>query len=154
MLGAFNLMEKSGTQFHSPTKIIIHDDWNPFVERYDADIAVLLIEDEIIFTNYIKPICLWEFAYDPIAADGFIAGWGKASTSTPYEVTPKQLKIPIIDPLECLLDNPAFAELASKRTFCGGSRDGAGPCLGWYFCIFISVVKLLFSNVKNFHARR
>lgn len=130
MFGAYNLHEKSGTQFHSPSDIIIHEDWNPFVESYDADIALLIMDDELLLSKYIKPVCLWTFTTEPDVNVGFIAGWGKTSSASHYETTPKQLKVPIIDPFDCLFDNPSFTRLASKRTFCGGSKNGSGPCTG------------------------
>lgn len=31
---------------------------------------------------------------------------------------------------ECLRSNADFVQITSNRTFCGGSRDGSGPCNG------------------------
>jgi Trypsin len=41
------------------------------------------------------------------------------------------LKVPIKSQEDCFIKNPEFTLVASKRTFCGGSRDGStGPCIG------------------------
>lgn len=37
---------------------IIHPDWNPFGEDYDADIAILFLKDKLIFSQTFRPICL------------------------------------------------------------------------------------------------
>lgn len=132
MFGAYDLDElfQPGSYSASPSDIIIHRDWNPFVDNYDADIALLITDDDIPFTKFIQPICMWDNFFDPNVHEGFIAGWGESGSSKAHESIPKQLKIPIKYADDCLLDNPYFTKLASKRTICGGSRSGSGPCLG------------------------
>lgn len=130
MFGAYNLNEKSGAQFRTPSEIILHDDWNPFVETYDADIALLIMDNEVLLSKLITPICIWDSAKDPKTQSGITAGWGKANSEASHEMIPKQLSVPIKSQEDCLFSNAAFQKLASKRTFCGGSRDGSGPCTG------------------------
>lgn len=133
IFGAYNIDDllQSGTHPASPREIIVHKDWDPNVERFDADIALLITDHDIPTTIFINPICLWEGSSQLSVDDGWIAGWGKTRESTTYLGNiPKQLRIPIKTQEDCFLDNPAFTKLASNRTFCGGSRDGSGPCLG------------------------
>lgn len=133
IFGAFDLTDllQAGTYSASPREIIIHEDWNPNVEQWDADIAMFITDDDIPVTKFIKPICLWDDLSQPSMDEGIIAGWGKAeNSSTRHENIPKQLKIPILELLDCVLKSPDFAKLASRRMFCGGSRNGSGPCNG------------------------
>lgn len=134
MFGAYDLDEAfySGTFSTSPAEVILHDDWNPSIVSYDADIAMLVTEEEVPMTKSIKPICLWESSAEPNIDEGYIAGWGKSEDKELNKI-PKQLKIPIKKGVDCLLDNPEFSKISSKRTICGGSRKDAGPCLGLYF---------------------
>ena len=131
--GAYNLGEnnEAGAYVTTPRKILIHDDWNPFEDRYDADIAIIITQENIPRTNYIQPICLWENENLPNIREGTIASWGTDYDSIlGYEEIPKELKIPIRTLEYCLLDNLKLALIASNRTFCGGSKDGRGPCNG------------------------
>lgn len=132
IFGAYDLDEpsQSGTFSAAPSEIIIHDDWNPNSESFDADIALLTVDDEIPSTRLIKPICLWEGKLVPRVKDGWIAGWGKSASSAIHENIPKQLNIPVVNSVDCLLDNHAFSKVASRRTFCGGSKTDSGPCMG------------------------
>lgn len=131
----------------TPLKIIIHDGWNPSIKSFDADIAVIITDDDVLTSKLIKPICLWESrtvpndvpaticscesSADPNISEGYIAGWGSSHDSEEhYRPLPKELKVPIHDQLECFYDNPRLAEISSRRTFCGGSRNGKGPCYG------------------------
>lgn len=144
MFDADNLKEKSGKRFYSPSEIIIHHDWNPFDEIYDADIALLIIEDELIMTKAFQPICLWEFSSEPNGGFylglGFIAYWREVDTAIANEIIPKQLKIQ----LEILFGNKC--KLTSNRTFCGGSIDGSVLCRSNLFNLRKFFV---FQNLQN-----
>lgn len=110
-------------------EIKIHDDWNPNVERYDADIAVLILDEDVHFSRYISPICIWNSTAYPDVHEGFIAGWGRSDEET-HGNTPRELKAPIIDNEDCFLSNTRIAEISSRRTFCAGSANGTGVCHG------------------------
>lgn len=131
MFGAFDLSDlfQSGTLSSSPSDIIIHPDWNPFNRRYDADIAALILDDEVPYTKYIRPICL------PVAEstvkNGFIAGWGQSEDKEKdHENIPKQLSIPIHANEHCFLESVEFTRISSRRTICGGAKNKRGPCRG------------------------
>jgi hypothetical protein len=124
IFGAHDLDDlfQSGTFFASASEIIVHPDWNPSEDKRDADIAVLLTEIAVPFTDFIKPVCLSE------SQDGatsiYVTGWSENAASTiGYEPIPKQLKVQLKSHENCMLESPMFAETSSKRTFCGGSRN-------------------------------
>lgn len=125
-----NDMHQPGTQTSAPSHILVHKNYNSSIESFDADIALLLIiEFEVYFTRFIKPICIWNQGTDPNVDQGVVAGWGQTE-NLKYESEPKQLNIPIKQNADCFLDNHLLALISSNRTFCGGSKDGSGPCLG------------------------
>lgn len=131
MFGAYDLSDlfQTGALSASPTEIFIHPDWNPSTTRYDADIAALVMDDEIPYTKYIRPICM-----SPVEIDvrvGYVTGWGESEDTTKeHENLPKQIKIPIHSNEHCFLESEEFTQIASKRTICGGARDHVGPCRG------------------------
>lgn len=135
MLGSHNLSVRveKGRSYVGVDRIEIHPDWNPSSESYDADIAILTLSDDISFTRYIKPICLPSLNTSiEVIADGFVVGHGKSEDETKhYEDVQKFIKIPIHKSNEeCFYTNEFLLKLSSIRTFCGGSRDGSGVCMG------------------------
>jgi hypothetical protein len=120
-----------GRETRIVSKIHIHPDWNPLAVSFDADLAMLELEYPVYFTNYIQPICLWESPFDPPQTSGVVVGYGKSEDSTIiHENIPKVINVPIHSQENCFLRNPALVPISSKRTFCGGNRDGTGVCNG------------------------
>lgn len=60
LLGAYNLDIKieRGVQQRDVDEIFIHPDWRAFSEKYDADLAIFLLNEMVEFTKYIRPICM------------------------------------------------------------------------------------------------
>lgn len=119
----------------SPSKIYIHDDWNPFNTNYDADISILEFEKgKIIFNErsaYIQPICLWDSAVEPPGNRGTVTGWGKSEDTTKiHENIPKKLEVQIQTNEDCFFSSDSLIQLSSKRTFCAGLQNGSGVCFG------------------------
>jgi secreted trypsin-like serine protease len=131
MFGAYDLEDlfQTGALSGSPSEIFIHPDWNPFNLKYDADIAALILDDEVPYTKYIRPICL--STTELVSNEGYVTGWGRSEDTTKeHETIPKQIKIPIHSNENCFLESTEFTKISSKRTICGGARDGTGPCSG------------------------
>lgn len=60
MLGRHNIgpVREEGSATRILTKIIIHPDWNSFGVKYDADLAVLVMNREVEFSSFIQPVCI------------------------------------------------------------------------------------------------
>lgn len=75
LLGAYNLdvkLERSAEQ-RDVEEIHLHPDWRAFSEKYDADLAILVLSRIVEFTRYIRPVCMP--ADDlPIDTSGSIVG--------------------------------------------------------------------------------
>jgi len=94
---------------------------------FDADIAIITLEEPVQFTKYIQPICL----NPPHASKGFVVGYGKSEDlSKIHENIPKIIETPIHDNANCFLKNQQLVSISSSRTFCGGSGEGTGVCIG------------------------
>lgn len=131
LFGAYDLNDlwQAGSLPGSPSEIFIHPDWNPFNRRYDADIAAIIMDDEVPYTKFIRPICLSTLEVN--SEKGFVAGWGQsADTSKNHENIPQHIKISIHNNEFCFLESNEFVAIASRRTVCAGDRDMRGPCRG------------------------
>jgi len=108
----------------------IHHDWNPYIDSYDADIAILELEEEVNFNRYIQPICILEAGSVPASKTyGIVAGFGKSEFADVQEIA-KLVPIPIHDNQKCYSSNNVFDGLLSHRGFCGGYANGTGVCTG------------------------
>jgi len=135
ILGAHNLSipHERGKFVVGVQDIQTHSDWNTKSKSFDADIAMLTLTDDINFSRYIQPICLIE--PDSIVAKiskGYTVGYGKSEDKTKnIENVLKVVETPIQGSNEeCFYTSDVLLKISSKRTFCGGSRDGTGICLG------------------------
>lgn len=128
----------------SPEEIHIHEEWNPNIVRYDADIALLIFEENSIhLSNNIQPVCLWSSEAEPTEREGVVAGWGRSEDESRFhEIIPKKVKVPMHSNEDCFLETPQLAALSSKRTFCAGLQNGSGVCLGTVVCYLAVLPKL------------
>lgn len=60
-----------------PLRFHIHQDWNPKDTRWDADITIIELAEDITFTRYIQPACLWTPDLKPASKNdgGMVVGW-------------------------------------------------------------------------------
>jgi len=112
--------------------INVHPDWNPKTKTYDADIAVMVLETEVIFGKHIQPICLMDLSSTfARLTDGLVVGYENDEDPKKLHLNiPKSISMPIHQNEDCFLKYPSLVTLSSKRTFCGGAGDGTGVCRG------------------------
>ncbi|XP_070502073.1 transmembrane protease serine 9-like [Chironomus tepperi] len=131
IFGAHNLSKiyEQGKISVGVQSIDIHREWNTKSASYDADISVLTLTDDVAFSRFIQPICLMSSDSEMMRIKkGFTAGFGKSENDTNVL---KSVEIPIANSNEeCFYTNDALVQISSVRTFCGGSRGGAGVCVG------------------------
>lgn len=60
LLGVYNLDSKleRGVQQRDVDQIHVHPDWKVYHEKYDADIAIFVLNNIVVFTRYIRPVCI------------------------------------------------------------------------------------------------
>lgn len=95
------------------------------------DIAALVLDDYVIFTDFVKPVCLWTSKSDHIdifGKTGTVIGWGNDGSNEMAASLPKSINVPIVSNQECVRSNKLFASMISNKTICAGSKDGTGPC--------------------------
>ncbi|KAH8408878.1 hypothetical protein KR009_002975 [Drosophila setifemur] len=121
--------------------IYIHPDYNSQLSSYDADIAVIMLKDEVRFNTFIRPACLWSGSSKVeyiLGEHGIVIGWSFDRSNTTQTnpaaatldsgqkaidtSTPKLVKAPIIGSAKCFRANAHFRSLSSNRTFCAGMQ--------------------------------
>lgn len=60
LIGRYNIKQwtEAGSETRSVGQIIMHPDWKNYSLKYDADVAVLVLDRVVEFTAFIKPVCL------------------------------------------------------------------------------------------------
>lgn len=149
-LGKHNLNKaENNSKVFWPKEVLIHPDWNPSTLRYDADLAVLITDVPIQFTDYVFPVCLWNVPIDDDNIVGTVVGWGASERTqlTTFEKTPRQVQVKRVPSAACYEEFYRIAAISSNRTFCaGGSIISSGPCTGdsgWFKSNSI-VLKVMF----------
>ncbi|XP_063541269.1 serine protease gd-like [Cydia strobilella] len=112
---------------------IIHEEFNS--TTYTNDLLVLTFDKSVEFNNNIRPACLWNGNNDLnriVGSSGVVAGWGSSELGpgSKGKGEPRMVRIPIVTTSMCRASRPDFHVFTSNHTFCGGDRNGAGPCLG------------------------
>lgn len=152
-LGRHNLsdldeLKKNATVFE-PIVIAIHPDWIYSTLNYDADLALLIAEENIGPLTFIKPICVID--HDILETKGRIVGWGFSNNENDsLENIAREALVKRVSPETCFLKNPLLATVSSFRTFCvQGDKIGASACQGdsGIFLFFLHFIKkMLVSN--------
>lgn len=67
----------------------------------------------------------------PTFSEGIVVGWGVSDVKKRLpESIARKVIVPFVTNEQCFLEQRQFALLSSNRTFCGGSKNGKGPCRG------------------------
>ncbi|KAI4455191.1 modular serine protease [Holotrichia oblita] len=132
-LGKYYLKEWSnpGLQRHDVSKITRHPQYN--FHKYANDIAVIRLSHRADFTDFVRPICLWEGASDItnlIGKLGTVVGWGyDEDGKLTEELT--MLNMPIVSKQVCIYSLPDFyPRFTTNDTYCAGFINGTTTCNG------------------------
>lgn len=82
-LGKFNLEidDEDGSKVSLVDDIIVHPDWDFNDEKFDADIAIVVLLEPVNFNGFIQPVCLPHQSNVSPIGTGVIASWGKSEHS-------------------------------------------------------------------------
>ncbi|KAM9336642.1 chymotrypsin-like protease CTRL-1 [Symphorus nematophorus] len=115
----------------SVTQVIIHPDYNNTL--FNNDIALMKLSSPVIYTNYIRPICLASNSSQfHNATLCWATGWGKLSRneSLPDSFKLQEVQIPVIGSKECSCDYiPEPAANITDEMICAG-QENKGTCQG------------------------
>ena len=101
------------------------------IHNYDNDIALLRLEQPVIWSRRVRPICLprpQDYLKDPPSPRlfGYVSGWGY--TSSTHDNLPEKLRIVSlgVNSNETCEDT----EFDKEKMFCAGDADGKDACKG------------------------
>ncbi|KAH8284025.1 hypothetical protein KR054_007649 [Drosophila jambulina] len=115
------------------SQLVLHNqyDVNTFT---DADLALLQLTNQVQFTDYVKPICLWNDNYLldlPSGHKSYVAGWGEDEHGNKNTRLAKMTSTDIITQTECR-GNLTFENVryVTSNTICASNAKASGPCSG------------------------
>lgn len=132
ILGKFNLEDpdEPGAIRSEFSIIKLHDGWDTNANTYDGDVAIVVLKNQIIFTNFIQPACLPEPNTSAFEIEGTVVGYGISDkTVGHYEMRPKHVEIESVTQEVCLFSHEVISRISSMRMFCAG-KVGKNPCKG------------------------
>ncbi len=128
-LGAFNLTveNEEGSVQRNVSTIYVNPEWRQNSDKFDADVAILVLSENVTFSRYIQPICV---PADDVVIEGavidvkgIVVGWGIAENQT-HEEIPKKIVASAIANSICYRTDPSIIRPMSSRSFCGKGYDG------------------------------
>ncbi|EDV48860.1 serine protease gd [Drosophila erecta] len=98
----------------------------------DADVGLLVLNEPMVYTKYIQPLCLWgsHMGLPPNEGDtGAVAGWGydRSAQKTRF---PKTVSVRLVPRDQCLKEMKRAEDFITQRTVCAGNSESHGPCFG------------------------
>ncbi|XP_055609714.1 CLIP domain-containing serine protease B14-like [Uranotaenia lowii] len=124
------------TQVHEVVEVILHPEFNEQI--YHHDIALLRLEDDIEYTDYIQPICLWSVQKaeidNTINSPGSVAGWGTGDFGQKTGMDILQfVSLQLEDRKTCIKSNEKhYKKYLSDdgSQFCAGNKNTSNVCDG------------------------
>ncbi|XP_078373114.1 uncharacterized protein LOC144656754 isoform X1 [Oculina patagonica] len=118
-----NKRERRRQQTRLPNRIKIHPQFSDVT--YESDIALIHLSREVIYTNYVKPICLPHSTNDLLqpGAIGVVTGWGRKGKGKNVRTRLRKVSLPIVDQATCKRSHPKY--LVSNNMFCAGHYNGS-----------------------------
>lgn len=127
-------LDDAFVQVRTPQEIHVHDDYDPV--KYDADIAMVLLDRPVELSSRVQPICLpSERTSQSNIVDGRLGvatGWGQTENRSYADVL-RQAVIPVVSAQECerAYREGRFPLTVTSNMFCGGYVKGrVDACTG------------------------
>lgn len=133
VLGAKNLetFNEVGRVMFGVDTIYIHQNWNPYAAKNDADVAVLMLSEEVTFSNFIQPACIARIPKSMTDInDGEIIQFKKSEISSSHNYGLARINTQIQKPEDCFNKFPQLLGISSFRTICVGNSNGTSECTG------------------------
>ncbi|XP_031825659.1 CLIP domain-containing serine protease HP8-like [Nomia melanderi] len=106
---------------------IAHESYRPRSKERKFDIALLRLSRDVLFTDYVKPICLPTTA--EIGPKLHAAGWGKTENTSSSNIKLK-VSLPLSDREACQVNYGNAGIVLSPNQFCAGGERGKDTCQG------------------------
>ncbi|XP_062551744.1 polyserase-2-like [Armigeres subalbatus] len=127
-VGAYDLIH----DFHGRQRHLIRATHK--MENYNRaslkhDIAILELDSEVEFNQYVHPACVYQ-GKELTGKNGTVIGWGITENNKVSSIL-KVAVLPVIDTITCLTSNRyVFGPTLDKGMFCAGYIEGTSVCNG------------------------
>ena len=138
--------EEADSPYHDIWKLIMHPDYSPNNANFDADIALVILTDAVVFTDQIQPICLPE--PNPINSTGSVVSWKFKTIDLRTAKKPEEHFVTIINDDECALLSPGLKDVVTNQIFCARFQNESA-----FFCDFDDGDSLYVENSNKFFVR-
>lgn len=142
LFGRHNITDESERNWlkRNISEIIIHENYEDNAET-DSDIAIYILQESLIFTNFIQPICMPSSNTNVFNKEGVTVGLGKINREGYSLSIPHHASLTSIDPERCTKTNDKGPGVVSlENSFCAKS-DRSVPCQG-EFQEFLTKIQL------------
>ncbi|KAJ8266946.1 hypothetical protein GJAV_G00136480 [Gymnothorax javanicus] len=121
-VGEHNVHKKEGTERdHEIAERHVHPRYNVAQNQYNHDIALLLLEKPIVFSDFALPICLGpkDFTESLLRAGSMsvVSGWGKVRFEGVESPVLQKVEVPYVDRLQC---KGSSNDRITRFMFCAG----------------------------------
>lgn len=109
---------------------ILHEGYLPNSKNKYNDIGLIILSENVAYSDYIQPICLPLNNIDlPIGTYLYVSGWGKTpySSSNPIKL---KAKVPIVNSSECNRIYESQKINLNDGQICIGGEKGIDSCRG------------------------
>ncbi|XP_013135612.1 PREDICTED: serine protease easter-like isoform X2 [Papilio polytes] len=112
---------------------IPHEKYDPNDVHQRNDIALLKLSRDVVFTDFVKPICLpLTNAQRTSSFDGYemeVAGWGKTETKSMSDIKLK-VRVPVVNSTTCSNIYSKAGRIITEKQLCAGGKQGQDSCRG------------------------
>lgn len=121
------------------------EQYRDYQGNYEFDIAVAILDQYIVYTNYIAPACIeYGLTYNELeigdGLNGTVSGWGMLSNGQRSEFL-KIVQLPAVNNEKCKANTPiSFHTLITRDKFCAGYLNRITVCSGDSGAGFITAV--------------
>lgn len=121
------------------------EQYRDFQGNYEFDVAVVILNQFIVYTNYIAPACLeYGLTYNELEVQdgliGTVSGWGLQPNERRSEFL-KVVHLPVVKNEQCKANTPSsFHPLITRDKFCAGHLNKITVCGGDSGAGFITAV--------------
>jgi hypothetical protein len=134
ILGRFDISNDKETDWMSRDIISrkMHENYKYLDPRHiksEADIAILIMSQTVVFTDYIQPACLPTSTQNVYKMFGVVAGYGQPDPYSPHVKNPLFTGLTSVDLIDCLFSSSVSLAIVSRYSFCAGNGVSV-PCFG------------------------
>ena len=108
-------------------KIVLHENFNH--KNLQNDIALIKLQQPIIFGPFVSPICLPDFDFD-VGTNCYVTGWGLTGPFSSTSDILQETAVPLMDHTVCKNHNIAVQPVTSDMRCAGTVGQSRGTCKG------------------------